>query len=133
MDEKMNKEELLELLKTLKLDKKEFWVLSSGSLVLRGIFDGAHDLDIAVTKEGLKQLQENYNLTRKENGWYIVSDKIECICADETFKLEYEPEKCGDYYIQNIHEYLGYLYKSNREKDKARISLVEEYIDKVQP
>ena len=42
---RMKKDELLELIKTLKIDKEEFWVLSSGALVLRGIYPDAGDLD----------------------------------------------------------------------------------------
>jgi uncharacterized beta-barrel protein YwiB (DUF1934 family) len=128
MKERMNKAQLLELIKTLKIDKEEFWVLSSGALVLREIFPDAGDLDIAVTNRGLEQLRSNYSLTQKENGWYIVSDKVECVCDGEKEKLEYQPEKVGDYYAQNIEEYLNYLKKSSREKDIARIPLVEEYI-----
>ena len=45
----MNKEELTDLISTLKIDKEEFWILSSGALVLRGIYENAGDLDIAVT------------------------------------------------------------------------------------
>lgn len=126
---RMNKEELIKLLESLKIDKEEFWVLSSGALVLRGIYKDAGDLDIAVTDKRLIQLKRNYNLIEKENGWFVVDDKIECVCDGEKSKLEYIPEKCGEYYVQNIKEYLEYLYKSDRKKDKMRIELVEEYIN----
>lgn len=53
----MHKEELLNLLNTLKIDKNEFWILSSGALVLREIYESAGDLDIAVTYKGLEQLK----------------------------------------------------------------------------
>lgn len=53
MNNGMNKEELLKLINSLKIDKEEFWILSSGSLVLREIYEIAHDLDIAVTFKGL--------------------------------------------------------------------------------
>ena len=128
----MNKDELIELMNTLKIDKEEFWVLSSGALVLRGIYEDAGDLDIAVTHKGLEQLKENYNLIKKENGWYIVNDKIECVCDGNKEALEYNPEKleCG-YFVQNIFEYLKYLKSSSREKDISRIPLVESYIEKL--
>ena len=77
---KMTKEQLLELLKTIKVDKEEFWLLSTGALTLRGIYKEARDLDIAVTDKGLEQLKQNYQLKKKENDWYIVTDKIECVC-----------------------------------------------------
>lgn len=126
----MNKEELIKLIETLKIDKEEFWVLSSGALTLRGIYPDAGDLDIAVTDKGLEQLKNNYQLKEKENGWYIVNDKIECICDGKKENLKYQPELLSDYYLQNIHEYLEYLENSQREKDKLRIPIVKQYINK---
>lgn len=57
MENRMDKEELLELLSTLKIDKEEFWLLSSSGLVLRNIYPDAGDLDIAVTDKGLQKLK----------------------------------------------------------------------------
>ena len=129
MEKRMNKKELTDLISTLKIDKEEFRVLSSGALVLRGIYENAGDLDIAVTFKGLEQLKKNYNLKEKDNGWYIVNDKVECVCDGEIETLKYKPEKlsCG-YFVQNILEYLDYLNSSTREKDIERIPLVKEYI-----
>ena len=56
----MNKEELINLIKTLKISKEEFWILSSGALVLRGIFPDAGDLDIAVTNKGMEEFKAQY-------------------------------------------------------------------------
>lgn len=126
MNERMNKEELEKLISTLKIEKGEYWILSSASLVLRGIYDSAADLDLAVTEEGLKQLKENYNLVQKENGWYIVNDKVECVLDT---KEPYKIEKFEEYYLQDIHDYYNFIKNSNREKDKKRIPLVENYIN----
>lgn len=121
----MNKEELMELIRSLKIDKEEFWILSSGALVIRGIYPDAGDLDIAVTEKGLQQLRENYNLIEKTNGWYIVNSKVECILdTKESWKIE----KFGEYNLQSIEKYYEFLKESNREKDKARIPFVEEYM-----
>lgn len=130
MNQRMNKLQLLELLNTLKIDAEEFWILSSGALVLRDIYETAGDLDIAVTFEGLEQLRKNYDLRQKENGWYIVNDKVECVCDGRIENSKYKPEKleCG-YFVQNIFEYLEYLNSSSREKDIERIPLVKTYIE----
>ena len=132
MSDRMKKDELLELVQSLKIDKEEFWILSSGALVLRGIYEDAGDLDIAVTNKGLEQLKNNYNLIKKENDFYIVNDKVECVCGGEKEDLKYQPEKldCG-YYAQNIFAYLEYLKSSKRQKDIARIPLVENYINSI--
>lgn len=128
MDSRMNKKDLLDLLQTLKIDSNEFWLLSSSALVFRGIWPDAGDLDIAVTDKGLEELKLNYNLRQKENGWYIVSDNIECVCDGKKEKLKYQPELIDGYGVQNICEYLEYLKQSTREKDKQRIKVVEEYL-----
>lgn len=127
---RMNKEELLKLLETLKLNKEEFWILSSSALVLRGLFPDAGDLDIAVTEKGLEELKQNYNLKQKENGWYIVNDKVECVCDGAKENLKYQPELVENYYVQNLKEYYNYLLNSNREKDKKRINIVKEALNK---
>lgn len=122
----MNRKELEELISALKIEKSEYWILSSAALVLRGIYEYAADLDIAVTKKGLKELKENYDLVQKENGWYIVNDKVECVLdTKEPGKIEnYE-----NYYLQDIYEYYDFIKNSDREKDKKRIPLVENYIN----
>ena len=126
MEKRMNKEELIELIESLKLDKNEFWILSSGALVIRGIYPDAGDLDIAVTEKGLKQLRTNYDLKEKEKGWYIVNDKIECVLdTKELWKIE----KIEGYNLQSIEKYYEFLKESNREKDKERIPLIEKYIN----
>lgn len=125
MEKRMNKEELIKLIESLKLDKNEYWILSSGTLVIRGIYPDAGDLDIAVTEKGLQELKKNYDLKEKGKEWYTVNDKIEC--GLET-KEEWKIEKFGQYNLQSIDKYYDFLKNSSREKDKARIPLVEEYM-----
>ena len=125
MEKRMNKKELIELIKSLKIDTNEFWILSSGALVIRGIYPDAGDLDIAVTEKGLQQLKNNYNLIEKGKGWYIVNDKVECILdTKELWKIE----KVEGYNLQSIEKYYQFIKESSREKDKARIPLIEKYM-----
>ena len=121
----MVKKELEKLIESLKIDRDEYWILSSGALVLRGILTDAGDLDIAVTKKGLEELMENYNLKQKENGWYIVTDKIECVLDT---KEDWKIEKLGKYNLESIEKYYSYLLQSKREKDIARIPLINSYM-----
>lgn len=51
MEKRMNKEEILELVESLKVDKNEFFILSTSALVIRGLFPDAGDLDMAVTEK----------------------------------------------------------------------------------
>ena len=125
MEKRMNKEELVELIESLKLDKNEYWILSSGALVIRGIYPDAGDLDIAVTEKGLKELKSNYNLKEKGKDWYIVNDKIECIVdTKESWKIE----KYETFNLQSIEMYYEFLKNNNKKKDKARIPLIKDYM-----
>ena len=38
MEKRMNKDELVNLIESLKISKDEYWILSSSALVLRGIY-----------------------------------------------------------------------------------------------
>ena len=125
MEKRMNKNELIELINSLKLDKNEYWILSSSALVLRDLYKDAGDLDIAVTEKGLEELKKNYNLIPKDNNWFIVNDKIECVLdTKEDWKIDiYE-----GYNLESIEKYYQFLINSDREKDKLRIPLIESYM-----
>ena len=127
MEKRMNKNELIDLIESLDIDKEEFWVLSSGALVLRDLFPDAGDLDIAVTKKGLDELKTKYNLNQKENGWYIVKDNVECMLdTKEDFKIE----KYGKYNLESLEKYFAYLKSSKREKDKVKYEIVKNKLNK---
>lgn len=121
----MNKLELIKTIEELELDINDFYVLSSGALVLRELYDNANDLDIAVNTKGLEQLKKKYNLTPKGNNWYYVNDKVECVL--DTIEL-WKIEKIGKYNVENINKYYEYLKSSKREKDKIKRKIVEDYL-----
>ena len=123
----MNKEEIIDLVESLDIDYNEFWILSTSALVLRGLWDRANDLDIAVTDIGLKQLQSKYNLIQKENGFYIVNDMIECV---QDTKDDYKVEKVGKYYLQSLEYYYEYLDGTKREKDKEKYKIIKKILNK---
>ena len=79
----------------------------------------------------MEELKNNYILIPKNcelGQFYKVTENVECVCDGDKENLEFQPEKIGEFYVQNIYQYLNFLKNSEREKDKKRISLVEEYI-----
>ena len=56
----MNKEEILNKLKEYNLDSHKFIIIGSAALVLNGIKEACHDIDIAVTKEYNDFLLNNF-------------------------------------------------------------------------
>lgn len=123
----MNKLELIETIEELGLDTNDFYVLSSGALVLRNLYEEANDLDIAVNSKGLEHLNKKYNLVSKENNWYYINDKVECVLDTKAW----ETEKVGKYNVESITKYYEYLKSSTREKDKIKRKIVEDYLKKI--
>jgi len=122
MEKRMEKEELIKLIESLNIDVEEFWVLSTSALVLRDLFKDAGDLDLAVTEKGLNELKNKFNLKQKENGWYIVNEKVECVLDS---KEDWKIEKVGKYYLESLEKYFEYLKTSTREKDKIKHDIVK--------
>ncbi|MBO5141619.1 MAG: hypothetical protein J6C46_01240 [Clostridia bacterium] len=127
MEKRFKKEELIKLIEDLKISKSEFWILSSGALVFRGLFPDAGDLDIAVTEKGLEELKQNFSLTKKANDWYIVNDNVECVVD---IKEDWKIEEFEGYNLQSLEKYFDYLSSSTREKDKIRYDIVKKELER---
>ena len=125
--DRMKKEELIKLIESLGIDSEEFMVLSSSSLVMRGLFEDAGDLDIAVTKKGLEQLKEKFNVINTHGDWYQVNERCECVLDDT---IENQREKVGNYYLQDLRCYRDFLVNSDRPKDKIRLEIVDKALNK---
>ena len=82
---------------------------------------------MAVTEQGLQELQKNYNLKSKGNGWYTVTDKIECVVDT---KEDWKVENYGDFYLESLEKYFNYLKDSKREKDKVKYDIVKKELEK---
>ena len=98
MNSRMNKEELLGLLESLKISKEE-----------------------------LEELKSSYSLIQKENGWYIVNEKIECVLNS----MEDKKEKYGNYYLQSLTNYFEYLKETRKEKDKLKYEIVKNKLEEI--
>ena len=125
--DRMSKEELIKLIESLGIDNEEFMILSSSSLVMRDLFESAGDLDIAVTKKGLEQLKEKFDVVNTHDDWYQVNERCECVLDDH---LEDKREKVGNYYLQDLEYYRNFLVNSSRPKDKIRLEIVNKALNK---
>ncbi len=124
----VNKETIIEKINLLNLDKNDFYVLGSASLVLRGIIDTANDIDLAITNE--TYLKNNNNLiylgVNHNSKWYKINEEIEC-CVEELLdeKVDFEEP----FNLINLEYYYNIFIKdSSREKDKLKKSLLEKII-----
>lgn len=122
----MNKDKIKSILEHLHILEYEYCILGSGSLVLRGLKKNANDLDIAITKKGLNELLNRYQLVYQNNHYILeIPDlKVEFIVKNkEEIKIEYYL----GYPLQNIEQLLANKKKRNLEKDRLDIEIIEKY------
>ena len=124
----MNKETIIKKINMLDLDKNDFYVLGSASLVLRGIIETANDIDLAITnetylknKDKLIYLGDNHN-----SKWYKINEEIEC-CVEEL--SDEKVDSCEPFNLIDLeYYYKNYIKDSNREKDKLKKVLIEKIL-----
>ena len=78
----MDRKELLDLVNSLNLPIDEYYILSSGSLLLYGLRNKANDLDLCVSYELFEELKKKYNLKESDKndcGFYHICENIEIV------------------------------------------------------
>lgn len=126
----MNKEDILKNLKQYKLDNQKFIIIGSAPLVLKGIKDSCHDIDLAVSKETNDFLLKNYDCklekTVEGHDVYITKDLIH---FSTHYYGDFKGEMYEGYLMQTPEEILKLKRSLNRKKDMADINLILDYLN----
>jgi hypothetical protein len=124
----VNKETIIKKINLLNLDKNDFYVLGSASLVLRGIIDTAHDIDLAITNKAYLKNKDNliYLGVNHNSKWYKINEEIEC-CVEDL--LDEKVDSSEPFNLINLEYYYNnFIKESNREKDKLKRILLEKIL-----
>jgi hypothetical protein len=124
----VNKETIIKKINLLNLDKNDFYVLGSASLVLRGIIDTAHDIDLAITNKAYLKNKDNliYLGVNHNSKWYKINEEIEC-CVEDL--LDEKVDSSEPFNLINLEYYYNnFIKESNREKDKLKRTLLEKIL-----
>lgn len=126
----MNKQEVVKLLKKLNLPISDYYVLSSGCLVLYGVRNIANDLDLCVKPELFEKLRVKYNLKeedKNECGFYHINDLVEVVVSG---KYPFEFDVVEGYQVQKLEQILNSKINSDKPKDKADVENILNYLKK---
>ena len=127
----INKEQIEALLNRYLLNKNEFIVLSGSALVLYGIKDETHDIDVAVSKEYFEFLLETYKCEIEKydikNNVYVYY--IDNIINFSTNYYDVDYNVINGFKIQTIESILELKESLNREKDKKDIVKIKRYLN----
>lgn len=130
----MDKKEFIEKLNSLDLELGEYYILSSGSLLLYGLRERAGDIDLCVSPKAFDLLKDKYNLTeecKNEHGFYKVNDGVEVVVNDKNnayYKFEYDVVE--GYPVQKLGYILRDKRKRNLPKDQIDIKNINEFLTK---
>lgn len=126
----MNKNDILDNLKKYHLDNQDFIIIGSAALVLNGIKETCHDIDIAVTKECNNYLLKNFECTfEKEIDGYKVYFINDVINFSTHYYGNFKGTKIDNYLVQTPEEVLELKRNLNREKDRKDIKLIINHLN----
>lgn len=117
------------MLNELDLPTSEYYVLSSGCLVLYGLRNIANDLDLCVKPELFEKLRIKYNLKDKEKnecGFYRINDFVEVVVSG---KYPFEFDLVHGYQVQKLEQILNSKINSDRTKDKIDAQNILKYLN----
>lgn len=120
----MNKEEILEKLNNLDLDKDKYLILSEASLVLQGLLDSTPNIDLSCEDEYYKEI----NLDTKLGAFGIEVKYLDNI--EISYNLYYPKDFTivDGYKCINLERCLDIKKRLNRKKDKKLIEKLDLYL-----
>lgn len=130
----MNKVELINLVDSLNLPLGEYSICSSGSLVIRDIYDKAGDLDLQITEKCFDYIKNSgFKFHFKDekhefsNPLYAFDD-----IDSEFFVMPLEEihfDYVDGYPCQDVYDILAFKKQRNLPKDQEPIAKIEEFLN----
>ena len=123
----MNRQDILQALSEFPYDRKEYWVVTGGAMVLYGIREQTGDIDLGCSKSMADQLEADGFLLRKtENGKrrFQFGKNIEIF---EEWLLDSAVAVEG-FQVISVKGLLEMKKELGREKDLKDIELIKEHI-----
>jgi len=124
----MKKDELLRKLEELNFPIGDYYLLSSGCLMLYGMREEIGDIDLCISEELFKSIKDKYQLTEKNNcGFYKVNDYLEVV-VNKKEDLKYDIK--DGIPVEKLTTILDFKMKRNAEKDQKDIKNIKDYLAK---
>lgn len=124
----MNKEDIINTLNKYNLDSHKYIVLSGAAMVMLGIKDKTHDIDIAVTPDYYEYLKKKYDCKIE---WYNGNNTVYFIDDIINFGLNYYNEDhliIEGIPVQTEEDIIKIKRIFNREKDIEDIKKIKKYM-----
>lgn len=123
----MNKNTLVEKVKTLHLPIGSYCVLAGGAMLFYGLRDQTQDVDLHVNEDAFSILKNTQQLVLldEERRHYAIGEDVELYVMPQS-EIVYAVH--DGICVQTPQAVLALKKRLNREKDKTDIAALEEYI-----
>ena len=126
----MNKEEYINKLNTLGLDKNRYCIISGGVMLLYGLKSTTEDIDIKIRPDYFEELKEKYKFKKSPKYEYL----YELDDSTEVAVLDYSDEDVrlvDGYPVESLELQLKWMIEQNRPKDQEKIKIIKNYLGNV--
>ena len=125
----MNRQDIIKRLNSFPYSKDEYWVITGSAMVLYGIREMTHDIDMGCTSRMADQLEKDgyvSTLTESGNRKFLIEDDIEIF---ENWKYG-SIERIDDIPVLSLDGLIEMKKSLGREKDYRDILLIKEFMEK---
>lgn len=123
----MNKQEIINMLDEFPYSRAEYWIITGSAMVIYGIREQTHDIDMGCTSKMADQLEADgytFSLTESGNRKFEIGEYIEVFenwIKDKTDMVDNVP-------VISIKGLIMMKQELGRDKDKKDIALIKEYM-----
>lgn len=123
----MNREELLARLRALPWDSQDYWLITGGAMVLYGLRERTHDVDLGCTTalaDALEAQGHPYQVTPDGNRWFKLGEELELFenwLRDTVVRVEGVP-------VVSLRGLLEMKLALGREKDLRDAALIRAHL-----
>ena len=127
----MNKIEYLKKLDELNLNKNDYCIIASGTMLMHGLCDSCNDIDIRVSKETFQKLLDKYHMKQSTRYDYVyeLNNEIDVNCKN--FNRD-DIEFVDGYPTEKLEIQLKWMLENNRPKDQEKIKIINDYLNRRQ-
>ena len=124
----MDKQDIINRLNSFPYNKSEYWVITGSAMVLYGIREKTHDIDMGCTSKLADKLEKDGympTLTESGNRKFKIGDDIEIF---ENWKYG-SIERINDIPVLSLHGLIEMKESLGREKDYRDIALIKDFME----
>ena len=125
----MKKNEFLNKLDELGLDKDKYCIIAGGVMLMHGLKDDTDDIDVRVLPSYFEELKSRFEFKKSSKYSYLyeLGDNIEVAVVDFN---KNDIDYIDGYPVLSLELELAWKIENNSDKDREAIRKIKEYLER---